>query len=220
MHTLENKIENPRVYDVIAVAFVSLLLLSNIAATKLFAFEVGGFPLIFDGGAILFPMTYVLGDVLSEVYGFKRAKRAILLGFFYSILASVVFLLVAKAPPAADYQNQAAFEAVLGFVPRIVLASLVAYFVGQLLNSWILVKLKQQFGEKHLWARLMGSTVGGELIDTILFCTIAFYGEVSNADLLNYIVVGYIYKVLVEFLILPITYPTIHYVKKLEGVKA
>lgn len=208
-----------RAYDVIAIAFVSLLLLSNIAATKLIAFNIGNFPLVFDGGAILFPMTYVLGDVLSEVYGFKKARRAILLGFFYSILASVVFLLVAAAPPGPGYENQAAFEAVLGFVPRIVSASLAAYMVGQLLNSWILVAIKRKFGEKHLWARLMGSTVVGELADTIIFCTIAFYGVVTNNVLLNYIVVGYIYKVAVEFLIMPITYPTIHYVKKLEGVK-
>lgn len=208
-----------RAYDVIAIAFVSLLLLSNIAATKLIAFNIGNFPLVFDGGAILFPMTYVLGDVLSEVYGFKKARRAILLGFFYSILASAVFLLVAAAPPGPGYENQAAFEAVLGFVPRIVSASLAAYMVGQLLNSWILVAIKRKFGEKHLWARLMGSTVVGELADTIIFCTIAFYGVVTNNVLLNYIVVGYIYKVAVEFLIMPITYPTIHYVKKLEGVK-
>ncbi|MCS4484550.1 queuosine precursor transporter [Gleimia sp. 6138-11-ORH1] len=208
-----------RVYDIIAIAFVSLLLLSNIAATKLIAFNIGDFSLVFDGGAILFPMTYVLGDVLAEVYGFAKARRAILLGFFYSILASVVFLLVAVAPPAAEYENQAAFEAVLGFVPRIVTASLAAYIVGQLLNSWILVFIKNKFGQKHLWARLMGSTVVGELADTLIFCTIAFYGVVSNQVLINYIAVGYIYKVAVEFLILPITYPTIHYVKKLEGVK-
>ncbi len=208
-----------RLYDVIAIAFVSLLLLSNIAATKLIGVNLGFTTLIFDGGAILFPMTYILGDVLSEVYGLKKARRAILLGFFYSILASLVFLLVAAAPPASAYEHQAAFEAVLGFVPRIVAASLLAYFVGQLLNSWVLVTIKRKWGEKHLWARLLGSTLVGEFADTLIFCTVAFYGELTGADFLNYLILGYVYKVTVEIVMLPITYPTIHLVKRIEGIK-
>lgn len=206
-----------RVYDIIAIAFVSLLLLSNIAATKLIGLNLGFTTLIFDGGAILFPMTYILGDVLAEVYGFKKARRTIILGFIYSILASAVFYLVALAPPGPGYENQAAFEAVLGFVPRIVLASLLAYFFGQLLNSWVLVAIKRKWGEKHLWVRLLGSTIVGEAADTLIFCTVAFYGVITGAEFLNYLIVGYLYKVAVEIIILPVTYPTIHFVKRIEN---
>lgn len=209
----------PRIYDLIAIAFVSLLVLSNVAATKLIGLDVFGFQLIFDGGAILFPLTYILGDVLAEVYGFKRAKRAILAGFAFSILASLVFLAVGALPPGPGYENQDAFVAVLGFVPRIVTASVLAYLAGQLLNSWVLVKIKERWGQGHLWARLIGSTLVGEFADTLIFCTIAFYGVITGAEFLNYLMVGYVYKVAVEILLLPLTYPTIAWVKKVEGVK-
>ncbi|MDN5964634.1 MAG: queuosine precursor transporter, partial [Actinomyces sp.] len=192
---------------------------SNIAATKLIALDFGFLPtaLIFDGGAILFPLTYVLGDVLSEVYGFRRARRVIVLGFAVSVLASAIFWLVQVAPPGPGYENQAAFEAVLGFVPRIVAASLAGYLVGQLLNSWVLVWIKCTWGEERLWVRLIGSTLVGEAVDTVVFCTIAFYGVITGADFLNYVLVGYVYKVSVEVLMLPVTYPVIGWVKRLEG---
>lgn len=208
-----------RVFDVIAVLFVAFLLISNIAATKLIALDFGVLPtpLIFDGGAVLFPLTYVLGDVLSEVYGFRRARRVIVLGFAVSILASLIFWLVQIAPPGPGYENQAAFEAVLGFVPRIVAASLAGYLVGQLLNSWVLVWIKRTWGEERLWVRLIGSTLVGEAVDTVVFCTIAFYGVITGADFLNYVLVGYVYKVSVEVLMLPVTYPVIGWVKRVEG---
>lgn len=203
-------------YDTIVVLFVSFLLLSNIGATKLIELNLFGGELIFDGGAILFPLTYVLGDVISEVYGFKPARKAIILGLVVSIIASAVFYLVQIAPPAADYENQAAFEAVLGFVPRIVLASVAGYVVGQLLNSWVLVKLKQKYGEKNLWVRLLGSTVVGEAADTAIFCLVAWAGVMPASTIFNLMIVGYIYKVAVEFLLLPITYRVVAWVKKNE----
>ncbi|AZQ77595.1 VUT family protein [Flaviflexus ciconiae] len=203
-------------YDTIVVLFVSFLLLSNIGATKLIELNLFGGELIFDGGAILFPLTYVLGDVISEVYGFKPARKAIILGLVVSIIASAVFYLVQIAPPAADYENQAAFEAVLGFVPRIVLASVAGYVVGQLLNSWVLVKLKQKYGEKNLWVRLLGSTVVGEAADTAIFCLVAWAGVMPASTIFNLMIVGYIYKVAVEFLLLPITYWVVAWVKKNE----
>lgn len=218
MHTSFNKgSQTPQIYDLISVAFVAFLLISNIAATKLIGLNVGITTLIFDGGAILFPFTYILGDVLSEVYGFRKAKRTILLGFVLSILASVIFLVVGTLPPADGYDQQAAFVAVLGFVPRIVLASVLGYLAGQLLNAWVLVRIKQRWGEDHLWARLIGSTLVGELADTIIFCTIAFYGVITGAEFLNYVVVGYFYKVAVEIIALPLTYPTIAVVKRIEA---
>lgn len=211
------------VYDIVVALFCALLLISNVAAVKLIQFgpdvEVFGFPvlpIITDGGAFLFPLTYILGDVLAEVYGLKGAKRAILLGFAVSVLASLTFLTVGAAPPAADWGNQAAFEAVLGFVPRIVAASVLGYLAGQLLNAWVLVRLKQRAPEGGLWARLLGSTVVGEAADTVIFCVVAFAGIITGGTLLNYILVGYVYKVLIEVVLLPVTYQVIKLVERLE----
>lgn len=204
-----------RVYDIVAVFFVAFLLLSNIAATK----TIGIGPLIFDGGAILFPLTYILGDVLSEVYGFKKARRVIILGFAASLLGSLTFWLVQIAPPDDSYPNQEAFAAVLGVVPRFVLASMIGYLAGQLLNSWVLVRIKERWGAQHLWARLLGSTVVGEMADTALFCTIAWAGVMTWGDIANLAIVGYFYKVAVEAILLPLTYIVVGKVKKYEGVE-
>ena len=199
-------------YPVISAVFVALLVISNVGATKLF---VTG-PLILDGGAFLFPLVYITGDVLSEVYGFKAARRTILVGFAMAILSALTFYAIQLSPPAPGWENQAAFEAILGFVPRIVLASVSGFLVGQLLNSYVLVKIKQRTSESSLWFRLIGSTVVGELADTLAFCTIAFYGILTGKDFLNYIVVGYLYKVLLEVVLLPVTYRVIAYIKKHE----
>ncbi|MDO5677657.1 MAG: queuosine precursor transporter [Propionibacteriaceae bacterium] len=211
------------VYDIVVALFCALLLISNVAAVKLIQFgpnvEMFGFPvlpIITDGGAFLFPLTYILGDVLAEVYGMKGAKRAIFIGFAVSILASLTFLVVGAAPPAADWGNQDAFDAVLGFVPRIVLASVLGYLAGQFLNAWALVKLKQRTKEGSLWARLLGSTVVGEAADTIIFCTVAFAGIITGGTLINYILVGYVYKVLIEVIFMPVTYQVFEVVKRTE----
>ncbi len=208
----------PRLYDLVAILFVSFLLVSNIAATKLIGVHVGAAFLVFDGGAVLFPLTYVLGDVMSEVYGFARARRAILAGFAVSIIASLAFWLVQAAPPGPGYENQDAFAAVLGFVPRIVAASLGGYLVGQLLNSRVLVWIKERFGAERLWVRLIGSTVVGEAADTVIFCTIAFYGIVTGAAFANYVLTGYVYKVGLEVVLLPVTYRVIAWVRRREAV--
>lgn len=210
----------PRAYDVIAVMFVAFLLISNIAATKLIGIQAGPINLIFDGGALLFPLTYVLGDVLAEVYGFARARRAVVLGFAASIIASLSFYIIQLAPVGPGYESQAAFEAVLGFVPRIVLASVIGYLLGQLVNAFVLVRIRNRWGANHLWARLIGSTLVGEFVDTILFCTIAFAGIVTGADFINYVITGYIYKVAVEVILLPITYRVIAWVRSIEGLGA
>lgn len=210
-------------YDILVAFFVAFLLISNISAVKLIQFgpdvEVLGFPvlpIVADGGAFLFPVTYILGDVLAEIFGLKGARRAIFIGFAVSIIASLMFLVVGAAPPAADWGNQEAFTAILGFVPRIVAASLVAYLVGQLLNAWILVKIKKRTQENSLWARLIGSSAVACAADTVIFCTIAFGGVVGAGTLANYIIVGYIYKMLVEILLLPVTYRVVALVKKHE----
>lgn len=210
-------------YDLVVALFVALLLISNVAATKLIAFgpEWSPFglpvlPIITDGGALLFPLTYVLGDVLAEVFGMRGARRAILLGFGVSLLASLTFLAVGAAPAAPGYENQEAFVAVLGFVPRIVVASLAGYLVGQFLNAWVLVKLKQWREGKGMWKRLLGSTVVGEAADTTIFCLIAFGGQIDGGTMLNYIVVGYLFKVSVEAVLLPVTYWVISLVRSRE----
>lgn len=199
-------------YDIVVALFCGLLLISNIGATKLISLG----PLVFDGGAVLFPLTYILGDVLAEVYGLKRARRAIVLGFTLSVLASVSFLIVNAAPPGPDWDNQDAWNAVLGFVPRIVLASLLGYLGGQFVNAYVLVKIKERTREGKLWARLIGSTVLGELVDTVIFCTVAFGGTISVATWANYTITGYVYKVGVEVILLPVTYAVIRMVKRHE----
>jgi uncharacterized integral membrane protein (TIGR00697 family) len=210
-------------YPMIVGVFVAVLLISNIGATKLIEFgpdvSIGGFaisPVITDGGAFLFPLAYIIGDILSEVYGFKAARRAIVLGFVMLVLAAMTFLAVQYAPPADGYAHQAAFEAVLGFVPRIVIASIAGYLVGQLLNAYVLVRIKRRTQEKALWARLIGSTAVGELADTVVFCTIAFYGIITGPEFLNYVIYGYLYKTLLEVVLLPVTYPVIGWVKRRE----
>jgi queuosine precursor transporter len=209
-------------YAVLVAVFCGLLLISNIAATKTIT-VVDGLPdflgggIFTDGGAILFPLTYIVGDVLAEVYGLRQAKRAIWVGFALAALASLTFLAVGAAPPGPGYENQEAFLAVLGFVPRIVLASLAGYLVGQFLNAYVVVKIKERTKERHLWARLIGSTVVGEFADTILFCFIAFVGIFPTwGGLISYAIAGYFYKVIVEVIMLPVTYAVIRAIKKRE----
>lgn len=206
----------PKYFEYCFVAFVAFLLLSNIAATKLIEVPTPVTPLIFDGGAILFPLTYILGDVLTEVYGSARARKTILTGFALSLLASLTFWLVQIAPPAADWHNQAAFEAILGFVPRIVAASLAGFLVGQLLNSQVLARMKRRWGEKNMWTRLIGSTIVGEAADSAMFCTIAYFGIITGGTFLNYLLVGWAYKVAVEIVLLPVTYAVIGAIKRAE----
>lgn len=207
---------HPKFFEYCFVAFVAFLLLSNIAATKLIEVPTPWITLVFDGGAILFPLTYILGDVLTEVYGLARARKTILTGFALSILASLVFWLVQLAPPASDWGNQEAFEAILGFVPRIVAASLCGFLVGQLLNAVVLARLKRRFGERNMWVRLIGSTIVGEAADSAVFCTIAYYGIITGGTFLNYLIVGWAYKVAVEVVLLPLTYLVIGGIKRAE----
>lgn len=205
----------PRTYfDLILAAYCVILVLSNIGATK--GVEFG--PIITDGGFFLFPLAYVLGDVVSEVYGFRAARKAIITSFVFGAFSSAVFWIVIILPPAEFYENQSAFEAVLGPVPLIVVGSLLGYLVGQLLNAYVMVKVKAKTKEKHLWARLIGSTMVGALVDTIIFCSIAapIIGIDSWSGFLNYVIVGYVYKCLVEVLLIPVTYAVIGWIKRRE----
>lgn len=213
-------------FDVLLALFAVVLVVSNIAATKGIEFGGGDFsiggiqilPIVTDGGAFLFPLAYILGDVISEVYGFKAARRAIFTGFAMALLAAVTFFVVARAPAASWYENQAAFEAVAGPVAQIVLASLAGYLVGQFLNSFVLVRMKARTSEPHLFARMATSTGVGELADTFIFCAIAStaIGIDSMATFWNYFLVGFIYKTAVEFIVMPLTMLVIAWLKRRE----
>jgi hypothetical protein len=206
-------IRKEHTYSATVVAvFCALLLISNIGAVKLI--QIG--PLVFDGGAILFPMTYIISDILAEIYGFKNSRRAIYTAMVMQAVAALSFWLVTSLPPAPGWNNESAYDSVVGFVPRIVLASLCAFVVGELLNALVLVKLKQRTKEPKLWLRLIGSTVVGEFADTLVFCTVAFFGVIAGGEFINYVITGYLYKTGIEVLMLPITYRVINWLKRHE----
>lgn len=208
-------------YAAISAIFVGILLISNVVAVKPIAFgaiPLGTFslPLVFDGGVFLFPLAYILGDVLAEVYGLKASRRAIFTAFGLALLASLTILVVQISPPADGWENQGAYEAVMGFVPRIVAASLIAFLAGQLMNAWVLDRMRRRTAGRFLRTRLIGSTLVGQLIDTLLFCTIAFAGIITGLDFVMYVVLGYVVKVLAEVVLLPITTRVIKLVRAAE----
>ena len=189
-------------FSFIMAAFVAVLLISNIASTKIANFWV----FAFDAGTLLFPLSYIFNDVLTEVYGYKQSRKVIWTGFVAVAFASFYFWIVGLMPPAAGWENQAAYDAILGIVPRIVLASLIAYFAGEFTNSFVLAKMKLWTKGKHLWARTIGSTIAGELVDTALFATIAFFGAIPMGLFIALVVSNYVFKVGVEVLLTPLTY--------------
>lgn len=199
--------------DVITVFFVTFLLISNVVASKILMLG----PLAIDGGGLLFPLTYIFGDILTEVYGFKRARKAIWLGLSSNLLMAAMFMLVGILPPAADWPNQEAYMAILGQSSRIVLASVTAYFIGEFINSFILAKMKIWTKGKMLWARTIGSTIVGELIDSTLFISIAFLGILPNSSLVPMIISIYIFKTLIEIIFTPATYVVVKFLKKSEN---
>lgn len=201
-----------RYLDFITAAFVAVLLVSNVASTKIVAFG----PFSFDGGTLLFPLAYIFGDILTEVYGYARSRRVIWIGFFWLLAAAVVFAIVDWLPPAADWPNQDAFNAILGQTPRIVAASLLAYFAGEFANSFVLAKMKVATEGRWLWMRTIGSTLVGEGIDTVVFVLVAFYGVLPNALLWAVLVSNYIFKVGVEVLFTPVTYRVVAFLKRAE----
>ena len=201
-----------RYFDVLVALFVAVLLISNIASTKILTL----WKFTFDGGTILFPLSYIFGDILTEVYGFKKSRRVIWLGFFSALLMSVVLFIVQLLPPADDWHNQQAFEVLLGPVPRIVIASLLAYFAGEFSNSITLSILKIRTKGKFLWLRTIFSTIIGEGIDTLVFCLVAFYGTLPGNILWAIIISNYIFKCSVEILFTPLTYKIVGFLKKSE----
>lgn len=204
---------NPRsmIFPSLVAAFALVLVVSNINATK--GVTIG--PLVTDAAFFLFPLSYVIGDVITECYGLKTARRVVALGFAAIVFAVACFAVAIWLPAAEFYPNQEAFATVLGAVPQIVLAGLAGYTVGQLLNAWSLHAIKARTGEKSLWLRLVGSTVLGEFFDTLIFCSIAAtaIGIDSIGAFINFVVVGFLWKCAVEVAVLPVTYRVINWVK-------
>ncbi|MCC3273601.1 queuosine precursor transporter [Arthrobacter zhangbolii] len=213
-------------YDLILTLMCVVIVISNIGASKGVHFDLpGGLEIVTDGGFFLFPLAYILGDVVSEVYGFKAARRAIFTGFGMALLAVVSFAIIIALPGFDDaygQEKQAALEVALGPVWQIVLASLLGFLAGQLLNSLVLVRMKERFREKALAGRLMASTGVGEFADTLIFCAVAapVIGITDAAGFLNYVIFGFLYKTLVEFLFVPVTAAVIKVIKRREPTYA
>lgn len=195
---------------------MAVLLISNVASAKIL--KLG--PFTFDGGTILFPLSYIFGDVLTEVYGYARSRRVIWTGFLAAALMSGVFAIVGALPSAADWNGQEAYQTILGTTPRIVLASLIAYLCGEFSNSLVLAKMKIATGGRWLWMRTIGSTLVGEGVDTAIFCLVAFYGAMPNSLLVSVIVSNYVFKCAFEALATPATYQVVAFLKRAEGEDA
>jgi uncharacterized integral membrane protein (TIGR00697 family) len=214
----KNLLERPnhsfRFYDTLIVIFVTVLLISNLIGPKICA--IGPFRI--SGAQLLFPITYIFGDIFTEVYGYAGSRRAIWLGFFGSALMAVFGMIVVWLPPAPDFRHQEAFEVVFGFVPRMVAASLLAYWAGEFANSYVMAKMKVWSRGRALWMRTIGSTAVGQLVDSVVVMTVAFAGRESWATIGNLIFSGYLGKVLYEAAMTPVTYLVVNWLKRTEGV--
>jgi uncharacterized integral membrane protein (TIGR00697 family) len=199
---------------ILACCFVVLLLLANIIAGKLADFH--GYTL--PAAVVLFPLTYIFGDVLTEVYGFQKARLIIWLGFAANLLMVVVFMLTIALPYPEFWKGQTAYATVLGLTPRLVAASLLAYLAGEFVNSVVLSRLKVRTQGRRLWLRTIGSTVVGEGIDTVLFIGIAFGGTLSLQVLGMMMWAQYVWKVTYEVAVTPLTYLVVRWVKRREQV--
>ena len=209
-------------FDIVMSGFVTILILSNLlSSAKIVHLELGALDLVFDAGTIVFPISYIFGDILTEIYGFARAKRVIWVGFFSMLIVSVFVGLVGNLPGETGWEDQVgqvAYDAVLGGIPGLAIASLVAYLAGEFSNSVVLAKMKLMTQGKWLIARMIMSTLAGQLLDTVLFFLIATaLGVFSVEIILSLIVVNYIFKITVEICLSPLTARFIRYLKRLEG---
>jgi hypothetical protein len=202
--------------DTLTLIFVVVLLISNLVAQKIC--RIG--PLTLSGAELLFPITYIFGDIFTEVYGYAASRRAIWIGFFASAVLSAMGAIVVALPPAPGWRNQAAFATVFGFIPRLVVASLIAYWAGEFTNSYTLAKMKLLTRGRWLWTRTVGSTVTGQAVDTATVVLIAFWGKAPDRTLLELIVSAYLAKVAYEILATPLTYGVVGWLKRTEHVDA
>lgn len=200
-------------YDLVMALFVTILLCSNIIGAAKVA-TVWGFT--FGAGVLFFPISYIFNDVLTEVYGYARARKVVWAGFGAIIFASFMSWVVVSLPPAMGWNDQKAYEAVFGQTPRIVFASLTAFFVGEFANSYVLAKMKVRTNGRLLWARTIGSTIVGEGVDSLVFYPAAFLGVWENSLVLTVMMSNYSIKVLWEAMITPVTYRVVAFLKRAE----
>jgi len=212
-----------RWYPLVTAVFVTSLIVSNIIAVKLV--QIGG--LILPAAVILFPVAYIFGDILTEVYGYARARQAIWIGFFCNLLAVGAFWIAGLLPAAPFWTAgifdepdtaQQAYQAILGFTPRLLLASFIAYLIGEFLNSFVLAKLKVRTAGRYLWLRTITSTLIGQAADSAVFLTIAFWGILPLAGLQQAILNQWLFKVAYEILATPLTYLVVNRLKRAEGM--
>lgn len=203
-----------RYLEILAALFIMTLIVSNIASVKLV--QIGGF--VFDAGTILFPLAYILGDVITEIYGFKRMRKLLLIGLSTLVITMFILWVVQHLPASADWGHQEAYEMTLGVVWRIVCASVVAIFIGELVNAYVLARMKVRTKGKHLWVRLIGSSAVGNVVDTVVFSVIAFAGTVSSSTLLVLIATVYGIKMATEIVISPVTMHVIALLKRHEKI--
>ena len=204
-----------RYFDYVMAAFVAILLLSNlIGAAKLSTIE--GFT--FGAGILFFPVSYVIGDVLTEVYGYANARRCVWMGFAALIFMAFMSWVVVTMPPAPGWGGQAAYESVFGGTWRIVLASITAFWAGEFVNSFVLAKMKVWTQGKHLWTRTIGSTVFGQAVDSAIFYPVAFLGVWDTATVITVMITNWALKVLWGALLTPVTYAAVGWMKSREGV--
>ena len=203
-----------RYYDLVMAAFVTVLLCANlIGASKLAT--VFGFT--FGAGVLFFPISYVFGDVLTEVYGYARARKVVWAGFGALLFASLMSAIVLAFPPASGWPHQGAFETVFGGTLRIALASLIAYFSGELTNSFVLAKMKVRTEGRFLWTRTIGSTIAGEAVDSLIFYPLAFLGMWTTQQVVEVMLSNYLIKVGWEAVMTPFTYRIVGFLKRAEG---
>ncbi len=204
-----------RYFDYVMAAFVAILLLSNlIGAAKLAT--VWGFT--FGAGILFFPLSYVIGDVLTEVYGYANARRCVWMGFGALLFMAFMSYVVVAMPPAEGWDGQAAYESVFGSTWRIVAASILAFWAGEFVNSFVLAKMKIWTKGKHLWSRTIGSTVFGQGVDSLIFYPIAFLGIWTTEQVLTVMITNWLLKVLWEAALTPVTYAVVGWFKAREGV--
>ena len=204
-----------RYYDLVMAAFVAILLLSNIIGASKLA-TVGGFT--FGAGILFFPLSYVIGDILTEVYGYARARRVIWTGFAALIFMAVMSWVVVAMPPAEGWDGQAAYDSVFGNAWRIVLASVTAFWAGEFVNSYVLARMKLWTKGRHLWTRTIGSTVFGQAFDSLLFYPIAFLGIWSTEQVVTVMITNWLMKIAWEAALTPATYVVVGALKRREGV--
>jgi uncharacterized integral membrane protein (TIGR00697 family) len=204
-----------RYFDFVMAAFVTVLLLSNVIGAGKVA-ELGG--ITFGAGILFFPLGYVIGDVLTEVYGYARARRCIWAGFAALLFMALMSWVVVSLPAAAGWTGQGAYEAVFGQVPRIVFASIIAFWAGEFVNSYVMARMKLWTGGKALWSRTIGSTIVGQGVDSLIFYPLAFLGVWDTRQVLIVMVTNWAMKVAWEVLLTPVTYAVVGSLKRREGV--